>query len=623
MNEIRPMCMTCDRLERSYLKVLAEEELKNDCLSFPNFTASTVRTALDVSMLANTPHATRNHYSSALFARIVYRCLYTSNMDANYLKLTVNEAVSEALAAMAVGVPEDKVEYIARYLKAYCARKRAQSKLAEECGDVEAKYAREQLDGEQEKIALQAKADAKTAHTDALTDFLMGLESSCTTKQEVMDKVCKFTAEHLKVPACYIGVKKVINEVETLYYYSANDEVQGGKIVGQKLTPPAGEGEDDAPKRQGLSFEAFKVPEVEPVEPPEDAPEDWAPPPPPGPQPVVVDNCMRDTRCKFYGIPKLGSFLAVPVVYNTSDHTEGILQGEAPVPEAVEPAEPVEGAEGEEAPAPVEPKAIWLPQKTVSASLILCLDTIGDYRSFAKGDIETAKMIGEKMVTVFEALDTAQFNAQATFLDAQKENSAAVAELLAALAAVEAEVVAAQEEALKPAEVEEGAEAPPPMPETTKALKIAYPVAQAIHAKVSTELAEAINGLAGHVLPATPAVTNLMYATAALAGIGANAKDAYGEITWECIRTGCMPTLLEACGAKIDAWVAGQGDRAALDEVKAFIEANAVLPGEFPPACVACQAVSLWLTKAIAAFDAQVAEDAFIAAANAPPAEEE
>jgi len=538
-------------------------------------------------------------------------------MDANYLKLTVNEAVSEALAAMAVGVPDDKVEYIARYLKAYCARKRAQTKLAEECGEVEAKYARQELDNEQSNQAKQAKADAKIAHADGLTDFLMGLESSCSTKQEVMEKVCQFAADHLKVPACYIGVKKVINEVETLYYYAANDEVQSGKVVGQKLTPPTGEGEEDAPKRQGVSFEAFKMPEAEAVEPPEDAPEDWAPPPPPGPQPVVIDNCMRDMRCKFYGIPKLGSFLAVPVMYSSSDHTEGIIAGEASA------GEPVDVPEGEEAPPPAEPKAIWLPQKTITNSLILCCDTVGNYRSFAAADVDTAKMIAAKMVTVFEALDTAQFNAQAAFLDAQKEGAAVVGELLAALAAVEAEVVAAVEESLKPAEAAEGAPPAAAMPETTRALAVADAVIDGIHAKVSTELAEAINALSGHVLPAAPAVTNLVYAVAALAGIGGNAKDTYGEITWENTRSKCIPELLGAMGDSLAAWKAGGGDKAGLNEVKSFIEANAVLPGEFPAPCAICSALSLWLTKAVAACDARVAEDAFIEAANAPPAAEE
>ena len=38
-------------------------------------------------------------------------------MDADYLKKNVNEAVSEALAALAVGMPDDKVEYMGQYLK--------------------------------------------------------------------------------------------------------------------------------------------------------------------------------------------------------------------------------------------------------------------------------------------------------------------------------------------------------------------------------------------------------------------------------------------------------------------------------------------------------------------------
>ena len=46
-------------------------------------------------------------------------------MDALYLKNNVYGALTEALASMAVALPEDKVEYLGRYLLKYVERKKA------------------------------------------------------------------------------------------------------------------------------------------------------------------------------------------------------------------------------------------------------------------------------------------------------------------------------------------------------------------------------------------------------------------------------------------------------------------------------------------------------------------
>ena len=134
---------------------------------------------------------------------------------------------------------------------------------------------------------------------DQLTSFLDGLETA-STKQDAMNQATQFVADYLGVPGSYIAIKKNINEVDTLCYVSANSGQDF--VVGQKLTAPSGE-EEEGVTRQGISFDAFKVPEAPEVEPPEDAPEDWAPPPPPGPQPVVVENVMRESKSQILWNP--------------------------------------------------------------------------------------------------------------------------------------------------------------------------------------------------------------------------------------------------------------------------------------------------------------------------------
>ena len=84
---------------------------------------------------------------------------------------------------------------------------------------------------------------------------------------------------------------------------------------------------DDVPARQGCSFDAFKIPEVVEEEPNPDEPVDEnAPPkPPPKPLPLKVINVMREKRCKFFGIPKLGAYVALPFTYNSVDHENGCV----------------------------------------------------------------------------------------------------------------------------------------------------------------------------------------------------------------------------------------------------------------------------------------------------------
>lgn len=48
-------------------------------------------------------------------------------MDALYLKNNVYGALTEALASMAVALPEDKVEYLGKYLLKYVERKQAKA----------------------------------------------------------------------------------------------------------------------------------------------------------------------------------------------------------------------------------------------------------------------------------------------------------------------------------------------------------------------------------------------------------------------------------------------------------------------------------------------------------------
>jgi hypothetical protein len=261
---------------------------------------------------------------------------------------------------MAVALPDDKVDYIGRYLLQYVERKKTAKVAAHELDVV--------LVGEQEEIAKESailadqkkREDEIAKEREKLPTFLESLPSYSTSKDSAMDLVCNFTADYLKIPAAYIAFSKTSSEGEYLQYVSANKTQN--VILGKTLKPAVEEGEE-APQRQGLSFDAFKIPEVEGGEDELDEEGNPKPKPPPKAQPLIVENCMREMRCKFFGIPKLGAYAAIPLSFDTIDHEAGCAPGTG------------------------EPDTPALVPNKINQKLLLAMDTIGAYRTFKVCDI--------------------------------------------------------------------------------------------------------------------------------------------------------------------------------------------------------------------------------------------
>jgi hypothetical protein len=531
-------------------------------------------------------------------------------MDAEYLKGCVNEALTEALSSMAAEMPEDKIEYIGRYLKSYVVRKKAFAEADEERKESESSWAAEAVKDDVKKADAAKATAAVQAKADQLTTFLEGFAAAASSKSDAMNQATQFVADYLEVPAAYLAIKKNINEADTLCYVSANSGQEF--VVGQKLNAPAAE-EEEGVTRQGISFDAFKVPEAPEVEAPEDAPEDWAPPPPPGPQPVLVENCMRDNRVKFFGIPKLGAYAAISLKFSSCDHVEGCVPAEAAAPaeEGGEEAPPAEegGAPAENA----APAAKWQANKSVTYEYVIAMDTVGNYRTFTAKDVEVAKAVGEGLMKVFESIEGKMFDAHVAFLDSHTYGEK-VAELVAPLAEQEGEAVAAvgveltPEPAPEPAEGEEPAEVAP-VSELLKACKESKAVA-GVHASMiaGEEFAAIVADMANHALPPAPAVEKLLYVASCLTGLSAAAKDAGGDVSFEAMKTGVLPGLAAAIAAydsEAEVEVAAAPD-AAIAAIKEYVEANAVVPGEYPASLPALAPIATWVGKAIAARDAAV-----------------
>lgn len=277
-----------------------------------------------------------------------------------------------------------------------------------------------------------ASAEVKKAAADSrqkeLDDFVAGLSSYGSSKQDTFDAVTNFLDAYLKVPAVYVAVKKVAGESETLNYISANSSQ--ANVVGKVLKKPAEEDGDDIPARQGCSFEAFKLPVVEEPEEVELEEGEEPPPPPPAPvpQPLVIDNVMRDSRIQFFGIPKLGSYVAVPFSYKSCDHSTGCMRADA--------ITAPEGEEGELVTVS-EPDAPYV-KNYITVSLIIGSDTIGEFRRYSKKDVEIFKLVGEAMLLRLKVHEDTLFNQQVAFLANADTANGPLSALIAGLAEEEA-----------------------------------------------------------------------------------------------------------------------------------------------------------------------------------------
>ena len=526
-------------------------------------------------------------------------------MDVQYLKRNVNDALTEALTSMVVSTPDDNIEYLGRYLTQYVNRKgtMAAAEISARQADVEA-----EKDIELENIRLgeeQAVVDKAKAREKKLATFCETLAGKFQTKQEMMDAATNFLSSYLDVPNSYLAVNKKTEESETLLYFSTNKE--NTKILGQKLPKSAGGDEEDAPQRQGITFDCFIIPEAPEEEaPPEDEEGEAAPKEPPTAQPLVVDNCMRETRLKFFGIPKLGSFAAIPLIFDSSDHEGGLQPG----PEAAPPAE---GEEGEAAPEPAGPPPKYV-QSMVSLQMALCMDTVGAYKRFTDNDIAIAKQVGSALVGALTALEAREFERHAEYIDGVATGADQfITGIPASIAEAEAAATAAAGE-------ECGALPDAPDKEAQTAAVTAKAVFDATDKAIKDgAVLDALANMDGFILPPPAAVTFLVYTLAGMLGVDTElCKDVCGDISWGTMRTQVVPTLVKKFTEfSMDTESECLND----DAVKALLESKGLSdPAAYPATFPFLPLLLSWITKALACRDADKAYAAAKAEAEAAAA---
>ncbi|CAM9737764.1 unnamed protein product [Ascophyllum nodosum] len=370
-----------------------------------------------------------------------------AGMDTEFLQRTVGEALSEALAMLVVAQPVDPVEFIGRSLLDYIKRREIETQRNEHAAEVkpllEISREQEQILAETraaEEAAIQVMAVAEQEVADAVTKLLC--------HADMYSKVIDFVGERLGATGVQLGRKLVIDGQEIFEFIAASAGQE--HMIGQELRGlQEGQEEDEDATEEGVTFDLWKKtetpPEPEPVydEDGELVPDEEEPELIP-PEHVLVENVMRNPRVKFFGIPKLGSYLALPITYDTWLYPEGI--SEIPPPGQEEKDDENDGddekdRDEEDAEEDGEKEVVAeetseraktpdeLYDKNVEpANLALCLNTIGQGRCFSESDVEWAKTWASRLKAGIEALEGQMFKDEAALL--ASFNGSEAAELL-------------------------------------------------------------------------------------------------------------------------------------------------------------------------------------------------
>lgn len=511
-------------------------------------------------------------------------------MDAAYLKKNVNGALREAITSMAVLCPDDPVEFLGQYLLKYVERKNDEKILADALVTTEEKLQAFQIQEEEKIVAKKEEKAAVLKKQSNFEDFVKSI-GSAKSKDSAMEMAVIFMESDLGIPSAYIAVKRTVGETETLHYLSAGPNAKG--CLGKKLKKASAEeaGDEENPvERLGISFEAFKVPEVpeeEEVEPEEGA-APLPPKPKPVPQPIIVDNAMRDKRCKFFGIPKHGAYVACPFSYMSPEHETACTFAEANADEGVAGGYSI---------------------NKIKAEFMVAFDSVGKYKLFSPKDVEAVNKIGVALSTVFETLEDAQAKKHLEFV--QGSGLGMMAELGDYAAKVaELEGLAMSDVAKKYDEL--AAQDPPPENPPHELLRPSEETAAVLNAMNTQfvgDLAKYLDVLSGHVLPPPAAALSLIYVLGTMCGVSEELfTDVTGEPSWSKMRTDLLSVLLSSMSAYDPSATMTCAPTATVASLKALIEGAALMDaGSYPPNLPIMGALMLWMQKALAARESAMA----------------
>jgi hypothetical protein len=391
-------------------------------------------------------------------------------MDADYLKRTVGEPLASGLTAMLVKQPEDPVDFLGAYLLDYVQRNE-ESRKRQFSREMSAKLLDESfLTGasdmsDRHKVS-QVKLDTRKKDAEKVVAELADVKS----ESEAFHAVINMLVKRVGATNAYIGKKTTADGHHVVQFVA---DTIGAKMNGKLLRgSPAGEDESEDGEEEGVLFRLWK--KTEPGIPAEvQLDEDGNPieaeePEPVPPEHVHIENVMREPAMKYFGIPKLGGFLAVPVSYNSWLHPGG-MRPVSPVSKTEDEERKGDEEEEEEekassddvggdgvAPAedqgpPEDQQAGEVEQcpfemNTIRAELALCMHKMGHGTKFTNQGIAEIKYWATQLSSALEGLEKRLFDAEVKAVGKLKEASECLASTRVEADAMIQEAAAATEE---------------------------------------------------------------------------------------------------------------------------------------------------------------------------------
>ncbi|OQR90765.1 flagella associated protein [Achlya hypogyna] len=295
--------------------------------------------------------------------------------DFVYLKTTVGNPLSEALAQLALDQPEDPIEYVGKYLLKYVANEK---KRHERAGLTFRRKTDQQLIAEEEAKRNDAIRKLKLAHDEAL--IAENTTRELLQKTDDVDVLCNLVISKLLLAtgagACYIGRKVTDGEgVNFIEWFAASEGSEC--VLGQSVS-----------EETGFTYDALR--EVE--DPNAQADEDGNLPPPAVPPFIHVENVIREPRIKYFGIPCMGAYLVRGLKYNSYLHDDIVQVSSETIP-------------------------------TLEAWLVIAVDTLGQARPFSPDNIEAFSKWSSAFADAMEQYEKRTYAVQVEWKRAEEKDT--------------------------------------------------------------------------------------------------------------------------------------------------------------------------------------------------------
>jgi len=252
-------------------------------------------------------------------------------MDADYLKKTIGDALSEGMARVVAQQPADAVDFLGRFLVNYAGVKEkellaAQAKAKEE----QAIALALEIRLKQQKIENEARK-AREAKKRQREQILDGLKKSNGVDLAYMQNLINYLQTAIDPTAVYIGRR---DKIEGMPDADPDDEDAVSNIILKYVAVSPDSQQFMLSKtlgeKEGVTHAIFKKKEEEEDD-DSDYDEDNPKPPKPAPKPgLFLPNVLDNRSVKYFATPKLGSYFAVPIAVasylHADNQTDDLLQ---------------------------------------------------------------------------------------------------------------------------------------------------------------------------------------------------------------------------------------------------------------------------------------------------------